>query len=278
MKITKYMASAAIVATMFTTTAYAQSEDEPWEGGYIGGSIGYTVQQNDIGESTYFDTNLDGNYNDTVRTAAVGNPNAFSPGFCNGAATGSAPVNCTNDEDDIEYYGRAGYDVQSGNIVYGVVLEGGTSKATDSVTAFSTTPASYTFTRELDYTLGARGRLGYAPGGALFYVTGGAAYAKIDNSFTTSNTANSFTNNGKTDSWGWTAGGGTEVKLGKNFSIGLEYLYSNYVDDDFVVAVGPGNATATNPFLRVNPAGTNIVRSDSDFDTHSVRLTAGFRF
>jgi len=277
MKFSSPLMLATASLALLATPAFAQSEDEQWEGGYIGGSIGIGAQNNDRNEGVVFDTNLDGDYSDTVRT--VLGADAFSPGFCGGAANGTAPIDgCRGDKDGLEYYGRAGYDVQNGNIVFGVVLDGGKSKSRDSVTAYSTTPAFYTFTRELDYSLGARARVGYAARGALFYATGGAAYAKIDNGFATSNGANSFSTNGKTSSWGYSYGGGTEVKISRNFSLGLEYLYTNYVDDDFVVAVGPGTAAATNPFLLTNAAGTNMKRDDSDFDMHNISLTAAFRF
>lgn len=274
--ITSLMLATASLS-LFVAPAFAQSEDEHWEGPYIGGSFGLGAQNNDRNEGVTFDTNLDGTYGDTVRTVA--GADAFSPGFCGGAANGRTPIEgCRGDKDGLEYNIRAGYDIQQGNIVYGFVLEGGKSKSRDSVTAYSTTPASYSFTRELDYSLGARARVGYAARGALFYATGGAAYGKIDNSFTTSNTANSFTDNGKSNSWGYSAGGGAEVKVMKNFSLGLEYLYTNFVDDDYVVAVGRGTAAATNPFLLANTAGTNMRRDDSDFDMHNIRLTAALRF
>ena len=112
-----------------------------------------------------------------------------------------------------------------GPIVIGIQGEFGRPEITDSVSAFSTTPASYTMTRELDYTASIRGRLGFTPGPArttLFYATGGALYGKVKNSFATSNTANSCTLNGDSDAWGFTGGGGVEQKLGKNFSVGLE--------------------------------------------------------
>jgi outer membrane immunogenic protein len=276
MKFTHFLAVSALAFSITAAPAFAQEADEEWEGGYIGGSIGLSAQNNDRGESVLFDTDRDGAFGDTVRT--VTGANAFSPGFCGGAANGRTPIEgCRGDRDGLEYNIRAGYDVQQGNIVYGVVLEGGKSNIRDSVTAFSTTPAFYTFTRELDYSLGARGRVGYAARGALFYATGGAAYAKIDNSFATSNGANSFANNGGTKSWGYSYGGGTEVKIAKNFSLGLEYLYTNYVDDDYRVNVGPGTAAPTNPFLLVS-GGTDFRRSDSDFDMHNIRLTAAIRF
>ena len=278
MKITQYLMLATASLAIATTPAFAQSETEEWEGAYIGGSIGLAAQNNDRNESVLFDTNFDGNFGDTVRTTT--GANAFSPGFCGGEANSRIPIDgCAGDKDGLEYNFRAGYDVQLGNIVYGFVVEGGKNEVTDRVSAFSTTPAFYYFTRELDYSLGARGRVGYAARGALFYGTGGVAYGKIDNEFETSNTANSFTDNGSsTKSWGYSYGGGTEVKIAKNFSIGLEYLYTNYVDDDYVVRVGPGTAPITNPFRVANANGTDMRRSDSDFDMHNIRFTAAFRF
>ncbi len=277
MKISHILMIGAASLASIATPAFAQSDDEQWEGAYIGGSFGLGAQSNDRSENVVFDTNLDGSFDNNVNT--VLGANAFSPGFCGGAATGnSAAGGCLGDKDGYDYNIRAGYDMQSGNIVYGFLLEGGKSESRDSVTAFSTTPAAYTFTRKLDYSVQARARVGYAARGALFYATGGAAYAKINNSFSTTNGANSFTDNGNSKSWGYSYGGGTEVKVARNFSIGLEYLYTNFVDDDYVVSVGRGTAAATNPFLLVNPQGTDMRRGDSDFDTHSIRLTAAFRF
>ena len=122
-------------------------------------------------------------------------------------------------------------------------------------------------------------RLGFTPGGgALFYGTGGVSYGKIDHEFTTTNTANSFTENddGKMV-WGWQAGGGVEAMVGDSLSIGIEYLHTSLSDDDYVVNVGAGTAPATNPFL-LNGGGTNIVREDDKFDRHAVRLTTSLRF
>lgn len=270
------LAVSAIAFSVTAAPAFAQEGEEEWEGAYIGGSFGLAAQNNDRSESVLFDTNRDGAFDNGVFTTT--GANAFSTGFCGGAANSRVAADgCRGDSDGLEYNIRAGYDVQSGNIVYGFLLEGGMNEARDSVTAFSTTPANYTFTRELDYSVQARARLGYAARGALFYATGGAAYGKIENSFSTSNTANSFANNGGTKSWGYSYGGGTEVKIAKNFSLGLEYLYTNFVDDDYRVNVGRGTAAATNPFL-LNGGGTDFRRSDSDFDMHNIRLTAAFRF
>ena len=57
--------------SMIATPAFAQSEDEEWEGAYIGGSIGLAAQNNDRNENVVFDTNLDGGFGDTVNTSLV---------------------------------------------------------------------------------------------------------------------------------------------------------------------------------------------------------------
>ncbi|WP_077147328.1 outer membrane protein [Sphingopyxis sp. KK2] len=271
------VASAAAVAC--ATPALAQSDrdkSQDFNGPYVGVVGGYTVQPNDGRETLVFDTNQDGTYGENVNTTT--GANAFAPGFCGGSPTSTANVNCRNDKDGFEYFGKLGYDKRMGNFVVGVVIEGGRSEASDSVTGFSSTPAAYRFNRSADYQANARLRAGYTPGGGvLFYATGGGAYAKLDNKFATTNSANSFTDNGRTNGWGYVAGGGAEAMLTKNISLGLEYLYTDIQDDDFVVNVGPGTAPATNPFL-LNGGGTDIKRSDDHFRTHSVRASLNFRF
>ena len=277
----KFAALLAVsAASMFAVPAFAQDNrdtSQDFDGPYISIGGGASLQGSDRGETLVFDTDQDGTYGDQVTT--VGGTDAFSPGFCNGAATGTANLGCRNDKDGPEFFGRLGYDKRMGNFVLGAVVEGGHSVARDSVSGFSTTPASYTMSREADYQANARLRAGYTPGGgALFYVTGGGAYARLDNKFVTSNTANSFDDNGKTNAWGYTVGGGAEVMVTNNIGLGLEYLYTDVKDKDYVVNVGPGTADpATNPFL-LNGGGTDIRRSDPNFQTHSVRGTLSYRF
>ena len=277
----KFAALLAVsAASLFAVPAIAQDNrdaSQDFDGPYISIGGGASLQGSDRGESLIFDTDQDGTYGDQVTT--VGDTDAFGPGFCNGAATGTANVGCRNDKDGPEYFGRLGYDKRMGNFVLGAVIEGGHSVARDSVSGFSTTPASYTMSREADYQANARLRAGYTPGGgALFYVTGGGAYARLDNKFTTTNAANSFDDNGKTNAWGYAVGGGAEVMVTNNIGLGLEYLYTDVKDKDYVVNVGAGTADpATNPFL-LNGGGTDIRRSDPNFQTHSVRGTLSYRF
>lgn len=281
----KFVAALAGAATVaLAIPASAQDEaprpaGEPrFNGFYVGASGGYDVQGNDIGSRIEFDRNLDGRFGDTVRTA--GGADAFSPGFCNGRATRTGNVGCRNDKDGWSYNARVGADAQFGKIVVGAVGEFGKTDITDSVSAFSTTPASYTMTRSVDWEAGARGRLGYVAGDStLFYGTFGAGYARIDRDFETSNGVNTFEGRGKRNRWGTQAGGGVEQLIGNNFSLGLEYLWHQYDDGNGRVRATAGTAPATNPFiLPPNTAGTDFRRTDDKFRWHSLRATAAFRF
>jgi outer membrane immunogenic protein len=267
-----------IAMAAIASPALAQDEaDESFDGLYVGVSAGYVAPQgsNKV-NPVQFDTNRDGDYAETVNTST--GANAFSPGFCPGQASGTALGDCGGDDNGLEYAGRIGFDIQSGNIVFGALVEGSKSKAVDFASAYSTTPAGYHLSRELDYAASVRGRLGFTPDSrVLMYATGGGSYARIKHGFSTTNTANSFT---PTDDdsmvWGWQAGGGAEVKLAGSLTFGLEYLYNRYNDNKYYVAVGQGTAPATNPFL-LNGGGTNL-RQDSRFDFHTLRATVGLRF
>ena len=281
------------VALFAATPAFAQemaadsgSEQGGFTGLYIGAAGGYDAQPNDAGSTILFDRGLDGRFGDTVTTAAGANAFGGIGGFCKGRATaGTSPTNpttparCRNDKDGAAYYGRIGFDSQMGRFVVGVVGEFGRTEINDSVTAFSTTPASYTMYREIDYEGSVRGRFGYTPNDStLFYATGGPSYAKIDHAFFTTNTANANAGRGDDTQFGITGGGGIEQKLGDHFSFGLEYMYHRYDDSDYRVRLTQGTAAATNPFVLGGAAGTDFRRSDTKFLWHSIRATAAFRF
>lgn len=271
-------AAGLLLAALAAVPAAAQSsEPDSWTGPYVGGHLGFAFQRSDENETVLFDTDLNGSFDNTVTTGT--GANAFSPGFCGGAAMTRTPSTggCTDDRDGTDWAAHAGFDYQMGSIVVGVVGEYGRTDISDSVAAFSTTPAFYTLTRELRDTASLRARVGFASGNTLVYGTGGVAWGKIRNSFSTSNTANVFTNSGNDDAWGYRAGGGVEQRLGGGLSIGVQYLYTSLKDDDFRVRAG-GPAPAGNPFLRTNMSGTDFARSGDRFNSHSAHVTASFRF
>ncbi|HEX8420734.1 MAG TPA: outer membrane beta-barrel protein [Sphingomonas sp.] len=276
------LTGAALLAVI-ATSASAQDSGEGFNGIYIGAAGGYDVQPNDVGSQVVFDRNLDGQFGDVVRTGS--GANAFGPGFCNGRARNQlSPANggggCVNDKDDWSYNGRIGVDAQRGRVVVGVVGEFGTTNITDGVTAFSGTPASYVFNRGIDWEAGIRARAGYTPNDTtLFYGTFGPGYAKIDRAFGSTNMTNVFTGSGKRNQFGIQGGGGIEQRITKNISLGLEYLYHQYQDDDYVVrAAGPAGTPFTNAANGGNASGTDFARTDDKFRWHSMRATLGFRF
>ena len=273
--------TAALSLLMAGVAAPALAQSSPdWSGPYIGVYGGGVDAKEQDSETLIFDRNLDGTFGDTVTTAAA--TDAFAPGYCGGNALGNAAANgCHSDKTGVEGSIRAGYDWQFGSFVAGVVAEWSVTNASDTVTGFSSTPASYVFKRELNDTAALRARLGYAAGPALVYVTGGAAYGGVENSFRTTNTANSFTvQKDEDDADGWQAGAGLEWRLAPNLSVTGEYLYTNLSTGDYVVRAGNNGTTpATNPFISApNTAGTDIARSNDDMKLHAVRIGMNVRF
>jgi len=272
---------AASLATAFAALAVpAVAQDaRDWSGPYIGVFGGYTDHNHQDKETLSFDRNLDGDFGDTVTTVA--GADAFSPGSCGSAANaGNITAGCDGDSSGVQGGVRAGYDLQFGQFVVGALGEYAVVKQEDSVTSFSTTPASYTFSRNLEDLASARLRAGIAYGPALIYGTGGYAWGTIDHRFFSSNTTNSFTATvDDEEADGWQAGGGIEYKLAPNLSVTGEYLYTSLEAPDFVVRVGQGAAPATNPFiLAPNTTGTDITRSNGRFGLHAVNIGMNYRF
>ena len=134
----------------------------------------------------------------------------------------------------------AGTNVQSGNLVLGV--EGDISAASKKGSAFEFPPTG-AFSNEVRerWLSTFRGRVGYARDNWLFYVTGGGAAANVGTSVTGPPGAMSETH----WHWGWTAGGGVEVKVTQDWSAKVEYLYVGLQDKSYFAPVPafPGNQT-----------------------------------
>jgi outer membrane immunogenic protein len=268
----------AVALTLAAGAASAQSAN--WTGFYVGAMAGYADRNENSGETIGFDTNLDGRYGDTVNTAA--GANAFSPGFCGGSfKTNAAAGGCRKDDDtDIELGIRAGADYQfAGDWVVGGLVEYSQLQLSDSVTAFSTTPAAYNFTRKLRDVFAVRARGGYAFGDSLVYATGGYAVGTVRHSFRTTNTVNAFPASGGGDAKGYQWGLGFEHKLTPHVVLGGEFIRTSLKDDDFGVrATNNGTTAATNPFLLVNTGGTGFLRTSEHIRYNSFRVTAAYRF
>lgn len=266
-------------ALAFATLAIPAHAQDAFQGPYVAVFGGLSSPNDRNTDTLVFDTDRDGDYDDDVNTGT--GDNAFSPGFCDGPVDGNAPP-CGNDGVDAEYGARLGLDMRPGGgpFLVGGLVEVSRAEFTDGTTGFSTTPASYTVARSMDYALSARARAGLVlDESVLLYGTGGVSWAKIDNAFTTTNSANSFTETGDDKMrWGYQYGGGAEFALTDSFTLGMEYMRSSYKDRAYNVEVGPGTAPATNPFLLDDPTGTDLAPSSNRLRAESLRLVAGLRF
>src|SRR5215510_6482506 len=122
----------------------------------------------------------------------------------------------------------SGFNIQNGNWLLG--FEGDISAASKKGSTFEF-PPNAAFSNEVreQWLSTFRGRVGYARENWLVYATGGAALAKIANSIV----ASAGTISDQQWHWGWTAGGGLEVKLNQDWSAKIEYLYVGLQDKSY---------------------------------------------
>jgi outer membrane immunogenic protein len=158
---------------------------------------------------------------------------------------------------------QGGFNWQTGPALLGVEADiqlSGMSGTLNTPCATAACLITASFTQKMPWFGTVRGRLGYATNSWLVYATGGYAYAQIDTDASASapGFAAQFTRSEMRN--GWTAGGGIEVALNRNWSARLEYLYMDFgkVDNPWVLTVLPtidDNARIT----------TNVVRAGVDF-------------
>jgi outer membrane immunogenic protein len=120
---------------------------------------------------------------------------------------------------------QAGYLWQTGQIVYG--LEGDVDYNGNSK-SFSYTNGANTFSEreKLDWSFGARGRLGYAFDRFLPFVSGGITFANLNSRLTNTGTGASDSNSRLRT--GFQVGGGLEYAITNNVTARAEYIYSDY--------------------------------------------------
>ena len=180
-------------------------------------------------------------------------------------------------ESDASFIGGAhiGYDYQIDQFVIGAVIDINATDFSKTAGVVSrTADAFYNEERSIDYLATARLRAGYTiTPTALAYVTGGLAYADVDYLFdTNSGSAAGVSRNDDENEFGYTVGGGMEVKITDNVSFGAEYLYTNLGDGD-------SSATFTSgPFTGGVAGGTTTFETDEDFDFHTVTAKVSYRF
>ena len=151
----------------------------------------------------------------------------------------------------------SGFNVQNGNVVVG--YEGDTSASNKKGSAFEFPPNGAFGNQVKENWLSTfRGRVGYAQGNWLIYATAGGALANVENSIV----GPPGTVSEKHAHWGWTAGGGVEVKLNPDWSAKVEYLYVGLQDKSYF-----------------NPAPSVLIPSNQGLrlDEHIVRVGVNYK-
>jgi outer membrane immunogenic protein len=158
--------------------------------------------------------------------------------------------------------GTVGCNYQVSNWVFGLENDISWTNASGSasdIAPFITAATSQTKEKWLD-TL--RGRIGFAWDRALFYGTGGAAFAD-----TTVEVCGVITcvSDSKTRT-GWVAGGGIEYAAWDHVTLKLEYLHADF-----------GTSSYINPSVQVAP-GRTIVTRDVPLTNDIVRAGVNYKF
>jgi outer membrane immunogenic protein len=117
--------------------------------------------------------------------------------------------------------GQIGYNWQSGNFVFGIEADGSwLSNKADVVDVFNDYGASH----KVRWLATVRPRFGLAVGNTMAYVTAGAAFGGVKNTFEFSQTPGATVSKSETRV-GWAVGGGIEHMWTRNWTIALEALY-----------------------------------------------------
>ena len=125
--------------------------------------------------------------------------------------------------------GQIGYNLQSGNLVYGLEadLNGVDSKTTNNINSpHYITGVTATTKLEWMATVRARAGMTVLPQ-TLIYVTGGAAFAHFNDSWSPIAAPQDSFSSSKTRA-GWTVGGGVEYMLARNWTAKIEGLYADF--------------------------------------------------
>lgn len=148
--------------------------------------------------------------------------------------------------------GFAGYNWQSGRIVYGVEADASWTGLKKSVTTQDTVglsgPGVMTFTGRVDWLATARGRLGITMSPTLLYVTGGMAFGGVKSSWTDNDPPPAPGNDLLTVrkvKVGWVAGGGIEHAFANNWLVRVEGLFHDLGKVTGTYIDGANNYTTT---------------------------------
>jgi outer membrane immunogenic protein len=225
-------ANAADLGPSYKTPVLAPAPVSTWTGFYIGGNIGYGW-----GDVSLSDFNIV----------------SMSPSGVNGGF-------------------QLGYNWQVNNVVFGLEGDFQFADHNDSVSASDPTiPASASLEVKSDWFATVRGRLGYAFGQFMPYVTGGIAFTQAKANLDASAPGATLSVSSDKTSVGYAVGGGVEYAFNRNWSLKAEYLHLGFGSQTYDF-----EATAAIPALGVVAGATASGDVKLDFDI--ARVGVNYRF
>lgn len=177
------------------------------------------------------------------------------------------PDTPSQDFDGAVFGPQAGYNFQTGNFVLGFETDASFGNVDDHVN-----DGNYLkYDGDLKAFGTIRGRLGYAYGDLLPYITAGVAWARVEQGsscppgappqFSVCGITGAYNVKSTETFWGWTVGGGVEWAIDQSWSLKAEALLTDFDDETY---------TATVPVV-----GTVSAPVELDVDS---RLTAGINY
>ena len=206
-------AALALSAAAAGSAVAADADEAPnWSGFHVGGHIG----------GAGLSTSWTGSQSVTIPgpPGAEGQP----PGP---PTTVTTPIGASANRTAVDVGAQAGFDVQTGQFVFGVEGDFDYNSLNSQTVA-----ASYTVRAHATDYGSIRARAGVAFDKVLVFATGGAAFSNL--SFTTT-TASGLVATASSGT-GWTAGGGAEVRLSHNLSLVAEGSYASFGGHDLNAA------------------------------------------
>ncbi len=264
----------------------AQAQPYDWTGFYVGGYVGGAWGHSNASTSTTcpplgWTGVFTGGYYCSLPSTPATAANAAAV-----AAAGTGSANSSTFVGGVQ----AGYNWQSGSVVYGVETDFGSFSLSNSrqgggvyvANSFLIPPPvmagkSFTVGTSLstDWLFTARGRLGWAVSDWLVYVTGGLAVTDMKASLSFSDTVASGGFSGaagfgssSSTKLGYTVGAGGQYALNQRWSLKAEYLFVDF---------GSINTSA----LVAHPAFvgySNLLSTSEDLKAHVVRVGVNYKF
>ena len=245
-----------LILTLAVCSASAQTD---WKGFYLGGNAGGNLSRTDATTTTVFSPTGYFASSSVPAIAALSPQRPDSNGFVGG--------------------GQAGYNFQSGALVFGLEADIGAMTGSDTRTATGVypccAPTNFTLAQRMEHQwlFTVRPRVGATFGRALFYVTGGLAVTNLNYRATFTDTFATALETGRIDETkaGWTAGGGLEYQVRQHWSVKGEYLYADFGDE----TASSTNLTAFTPPIAFP---TNVFTHTADLRSHIFRFGFNYRF